>query len=68
MMFDRKKDALEFLKLVKIAFLKDLNIKVKYNETDSLEVLNAVIDSSFKKLGKLHQIKTGKPYTKGTIQ
>ena len=66
-LYDKKKDALELLKLMKQAF-KELKINVKYNKTDSLEVLNAVIDSNFKKLGKFYEMKTGQPFRKGGIQ
>ena len=63
--YKTKEKALEHLDMIKDAFEETFNIKVKYTKNNTLDELNAIIDSTFLKVASLQKTKKGQKNTGG---
>ena len=63
--YKTKQKALEHLDMIKDVFEETFNIKVKYTKNNTLDELNAIIDSTFLKVASLQKTKKGKKNTGG---
>ena len=63
--YKTKQKALEHLDMIKDVFEETFNIKVKYTKNNTLDELNAIIDSTFLKVASLQKTKKGQKNTSG---
>jgi len=63
--YKTKQKALEHLDMIKDVFEETFNIKVKYTKNNTLDELNAIIDSTFLKVASLQKTKKGQKNTGG---
>ena len=63
--YKTKEKALEHLDMIKDVFEETFNIKVKYTKNNTLDELNAIIDSTFLKVASLQKTKKGQKNTGG---
>nr|BAR38118.1 hypothetical protein [uncultured Mediterranean phage uvMED] len=65
--YETKEKALEHLEIIKDAFEEILNIEVKYTKENTLDELNAIIDSTYLKVASYQMTNKGQK-NKGGLQ